>query len=107
MTLPTSFFITDELHEREVTLADGSVHKMYFREVPAVQFRRFVNDEASDNEDRRAESMARLVVASLCTAEGKPAITLGDARRLKVDPLTALFKAALDVNRAQEQEKNG
>lgn len=106
MTLPSSFFVSDALHERDVTLADGTVHKMYFREVPAVQFKRFVNDEASSDEDRRAESMARLVVASLCTADGKPAITLGDARRLKVDPLTSLFKAALEVNRAQEQEKN-
>jgi hypothetical protein len=73
--LDKSFFVSTELQEREVELADGSKHVLYFKELPAIEFRRFALAEQSENENVKATSIAKLIAASLCDADGKLAIT--------------------------------
>jgi hypothetical protein len=98
MGLPTTFFTSQEVHEREVTLADGSKHVLYFKELPAIEFRKFQMAETSDDEDTRAASVAKLIAVSLVEKDGKPAITAKQAAQLKGAAANALMSAILDVN---------
>ena len=99
-----SFFVSDDVHERKVELADGSGHTLHFRELPAVEFRKFGLAERSEDDEVRAEAMVRLIAASLCEPDGKPAMTLDQARKLKSHVAAALFDAVLDVNRVHKGE---
>jgi hypothetical protein len=96
--LDKSFFVSTELQEREVELADGSKHVLYFKELPAIEFRRFALAEQSDNENVRATSIAKLIAASLCDADGKLAITFEQALNLKASAMNSIFEAMLEVN---------
>lgn len=90
--------VSDTIHEREVELADGSKRVLYFKEVPAVVYRRFLIAEQSDDDDVRSTSLARLIQASMCEPDGKPALTLDQALRLKAGVSGKLVDAVLDVN---------
>lgn len=96
--LNESFFVSQQVHEKTVKLPDGSEHILYFKELPAIEFRRFSMAEASDNEDVRAASVAKLISASLCDPDGKPAITFEKALQLKASAMNAIFEAMLEVN---------
>lgn len=100
-----SFFVSDDIRERKVALADGTEHTLHFRELPAIEFRKFGLAERSDDDEVRAEAMVRLIAASLCEPDGKPAMTLDQARRLKSHVAGALFEAVLDVNRVHKDEQ--
>ena len=103
--LPSSFFVSTELHIRNVTLPDGSVHALSFRELPAVEFRKFNLDEASDDENKRADSMYRLISVSLVNPDGSPALTVNEARNLKGAAANSLMEAILDVNGFAKEKK--
>lgn len=96
--LDKSFFVSTELQEREVELADGSKHVLYFKELPAIEFRRFALAEQSENENVKAASVAKLIAASLCDADGKLAITFEQALNLKASAMNSIFEAMLEVN---------
>lgn len=96
--LDKSFFVSTELQEREVKLADGSKHVLYFKELPAIEFRRFALAEQSENENVKATSIAKLIAASLCDADGKLAITFEQALNLKASAMNSIFEAMLEVN---------
>jgi hypothetical protein len=96
--LDKSFFVSTELQEREVELADGSKHVLYFKELPAIEFRRFALAEQSENENVKATSIAKLIAASLCDADGKLAITFEQALNLKASAMNSIFEAMLEVN---------
>jgi hypothetical protein len=96
--LDNAFFVSTELHEREVELADGSKHVLYFKELPAIEFRRFALAEQSENENIKATSIAKLIAASLCEADGKMAITFEQALNLKASAMNSIFEAMLEVN---------
>jgi hypothetical protein len=98
MSLPASFFAAAEVQAREVELADGSKHTLHFRELPAMEFRKFHIAETSDNEEIKASSIAKLITASLVNEDGKPAITYAQAQQLKGSAANALMTAILDVN---------
>jgi hypothetical protein len=98
MGLSTSFFASQEVQEREVTLSDGSKHALFFKELPAVEFRKFQLAESSEDEDVRATSIAKLIAASLVEKDGKPALTVKQALQLKGAAANAIMTAILDVN---------
>lgn len=79
-------------------MPDGTVHKLHFRQLPAVEFRKFLFAENSRDEDTQASSAPRLVAASLCDADGKLALTRAQAMKLNPPALKALLSAVLDVN---------
>lgn len=93
-----AFFVSAQVHERKVTLADGSEHILYFKEVPATVYRKFQIAESSEDEDVRASSLAKLITASMCEADGSPAMTFEDACRLKGPVSNDLVSAVLEVN---------
>jgi hypothetical protein len=93
-----AFFVSDAVHERTVTLADGTEHKLYFKEVPATAYRKFQFAEQSEDEDVRAGSLALLIAASLCEADGSPALTYERACALKAGVSSALIDKVLEVN---------
>jgi hypothetical protein len=106
LALPQSFFAASEIQSREVELPDGSKHVLHFKELPAVEFRKFQLAENSENPDIQASSVARLIAASLVEENGKPAITVKDAERLKGASANALLAAILDINGLGAKQKN-
>ncbi|MFH7495157.1 hypothetical protein RA267_28260, partial [Pseudomonas syringae pv. tagetis] len=81
--LDPSLFISDDVHERQVKLPDSKEHTFYIREQEAGVLRGFFTGQASDDPDKQAESMARLIAKAICDPEGKPALSLSQAKRLK------------------------
>ena len=96
--LSDALFVSDRVHQRDVKLPDGSVHTLHFRELPAVEFRKFQLADQSDDDDKRAGGMAKLVAASLCEEDGKPALDYKRARMLSPTAMNAILEALLDVN---------
>jgi len=103
--LDKTLFVSDTIHEREVELADGSKHTMYFRELPASEFQRYSFNLYSEDEQKRLDATPQLIAASLCTEDGKPAITIEQAKKLKAGPSMAIFRAVQDVNNPQEKKR--
>jgi len=99
--LDQSFFVSQEVHEKEVTLADGGKHVLYFKEIPAVEYQKFRLAQQSQDEDVQAGSLAKLIAASLCEPGGEPAISYEQALLLKPEPMNALFAKIMEVNKSQ------
>lgn len=91
-------FVSDKVIAKEVTLSDGTIHTLYFKELPAIEFRKFYLAEQSSDEDVQATSIAKLITASLVDENGKPAITLKQALQLKGTAMTAISNAIMEVN---------
>jgi len=102
--LDPSLFISDAVHEREVKLADGRKHTFYIREQDAGVLRGFFAGQASEDPDKQADSMARLIAKAICDPDGKPALSLADAKRLKFAVQIALTKAISEVHSYQGKE---
>jgi len=100
MSKYSTFFVSTEIHKRTVTLADGSEHELYFRELPVSVYRKFQIAEASEDEDVRAGSMARMIVASLCEPDGTPAMTYEEALNLKPNVSNRLFDAVISLGKS-------
>lgn len=100
MSLPKTFFASPTVHARTVKLADGSEHVLHFRELPALEFRRYAESLRSEDQTTRLDALPRLIVAALCEEEGKDALNLAQARTLKGAPMQAIYDAIVDVNRA-------
>lgn len=98
MSISEKFFVSATLHERTVKLPDGSEHVLHFKELPASEFRRFQIAEQSDDENQRVGSMAKLIAASLCEANGKAALSYTKALQLTSGAANALIAAVRDVN---------
>lgn len=93
-----AFMVSPEVQTRLVKLPDGSEHELHFRELPAVEFRKLHMAEQSDDENVRAGAMAKLIAASLCEPDGKPAMDYAQALKLKSSAMSALVGAVLSVN---------
>lgn len=98
MTLNKGFFVSTQIHSRKVKLPDGSEHELHFKELPAVEFRRFQIAEQSDNEEIRIGAMMKMIAFSLCDANGKPVLSHKKAMELNSAASNALASAVLDVN---------
>lgn len=105
--LDQSLFVTDELHKKDVTLADGSVHTLYFRELPASVFQKYAFAMQGDDDDQKVLAVQKLIVKGLADPDGKPAITLEQAKKLKAQPLRAIFRALQEVNSDAKKEETG
>lgn len=98
MALPKSFFAATDIQQREIELPDGQKHTLHFKELPAIEFRKFQMAESSTDDDVRSTSIAKLIAASVCESDGKPALTMKEALQLKGQPSNAIMAAILDVN---------
>ena len=97
--LPESLFVTQEVHEREVTLGDGSKHKIWLREVSQKDMREFGNSRRSEDPDAVEGASAKLISQSLCEPDGTLALTFERALELKPAALNPLLQAVMIVNR--------
>jgi hypothetical protein len=103
--IDAAFFTKETLVTRDVVLSDGGVHTLHFRELPAIEFRRFQLAEQSTNEERRAGSMAALIAASVRDPDGKLALTTAQANMLSPFAANAIVDAILDINELGEGAK--
>lgn len=101
----SALMVGDTIHEREVELADGTKRTLYFKEVPAQVFRKWIIARNSDDDAVRAASAEILIVASMCEPDGRPALTLEQAARLKPAIASRLFDAVLDINDGANEKK--
>lgn len=106
MSKYASFFVSAEIHPRDVVLADGSVHKLHFRELPSSMYRKFQIAEQSDDEDVRAGSMAKMIAASLCEPDGSPAMTYEQALELKPNVANRLFGKVISLDGVSDKGKD-
>lgn len=98
MSKYASLLISAEIHKREVELPGGEKVELFFKELPAVQFRRFQIAESSKDADERAASINLLIQASLCEPDGKPALTEAEAMNLKPQAANAIFSKVLEIS---------
>ena len=105
--IDAAFFAKADLQVREVALPDGSSHSIHFRELPAIEFRKFQIAENSNDDEKRASAMTALIAASVCDPDGKPAMSVGQAARLSPFAANALVTAILEVNGLGSAAKNG
>lgn len=96
--LDESLFAGSDLHEREVEVFPGKKTRLWFKELPAVDFIRFHALTTSGDEDVRIGASARLISACVVSPDGSPAMTYDKALTLKTKPLNAIFFAVLEVN---------
>jgi hypothetical protein len=96
--LSDKFFISDAIEEREVELADGTKEVLFFRHLPNTDLERYAIWANSKDEDVQASAAARLVCLGLCDPDGKPALKLEQAARLKHGVLLRVFRALMEVN---------
>jgi hypothetical protein len=99
-----NLFVSTEVHERTVVLNKEEV-KLYFKEVPAVEFRRYFLIEQSGDIEKQIESMPRLIASSICNVDGTSAMTYEKARTLKPQAMLELFKAVLSVNKQGDDDE--
>ena len=92
--------------EVEVELPDGSKHMLHFKELPAVEFRKFQMAENSEDDEVRASSIAKLIAMSLVEPDGKPALTIKEAVKLNSAAANAIMAAILDINGFGKHAKN-
>ncbi|RSF09259.1 hypothetical protein [Achromobacter aegrifaciens] len=96
--LPDALFVSDEVVARDVELGDGKPHTLYFKAISHVEFNKWVAALTSPDEDVRDRAHSRLVVASVVTAEGKPALSLDQANRIKPKVLRKLSDVIAEIN---------
>jgi hypothetical protein len=106
MKLAKSLFVSDEIHEKEVKLPNGEVHKLHFKELSAVEFRKFQMAEFSEDDEVKATSMAKLIASSLVDSDGKQALNLPQALKLNSAATNAMIAVILGVNGFSEQKKD-
>lgn len=106
MTIPESFFASEQLHLRDVELSDGSTYQIHFKELTGLDVRRWQDQQNSENDNVRREAIVNLLVLGVANEDGTPAFTLEQARTLKPNPMGALFAALLDVNGATKKAQD-
>jgi hypothetical protein len=98
MSLNNAFFVSPNLHERKVKLADDSEHLLHFKELPAHEFVRYREQQDSADEEVRVMATPNLIAKSLCNPDGSQALTPEQARKLKTSAASALMVAVLEAN---------
>lgn len=94
MMLDAALFVSDAVHEREITLGDGTKHKLHFKEIAAGEFRKL----QTANQAQAEEAASKVIAASLCNPDGSQALTVEEAGKLKQGVRLALSLAIADVN---------
>ncbi|SOE48102.1 hypothetical protein [Orrella dioscoreae] len=96
--LPDALFVNDEIVAREVELGDSKKHTLHFKAISHVEFNRWVAALTSPDEGVRDRAHSRLLVASMVTADGKPALDMEQANRIRPKVLRKLSDVIADIN---------
>lgn len=82
---------------RQVKLANGKEHTMYFHELSAWEWKKHLENEQSKDAKVRSESTARLLSKCVLEVDGRRALTVEQATKLKPAVSGALFMTILEV----------
>ena len=105
--IASELFITGQAIERVVSVA-GQDHKLWFREVTAADWFRYVSLRGSENVDVAASARAFLISKSLCEPDGTLALTEEQAGQLKLRASRAIEQAVMALDGvARESAGNG
>jgi Phage tail assembly chaperone, TAC len=104
--LDQSLFVSTEVVEREVELPDGKKHKLFFKELTAADISRYVNALNSTDEEVNVMANPKLLALSLCEQDGKPAITVEQALKLKPGVIGPILEALREVNGLGGEKKD-
>lgn len=96
--LNDKFYVSDKLEERTVELGDGTTEVLHFRHLSNVDFERYALWTNSADEDVLARAHSRLLVLGLSDPDGKPAVTIEQAERIKRPIMQRLITHLLEVN---------
>ncbi len=105
MSLSDKLFVSTSVHARTVTLADGSIETLYFKEIGHEDFNRFLQQRSSEDEEIRAGSTAKLIATCLCDDEGAQVLSFTKAATLKPLVANEIIKAILDINGVAEKKE--
>lgn len=92
------FVSAGEIIEHPVKLGDGKEHIMYFKPMTALDWKKHLEAEKSDDATVRQESTVRLISRYLVEPDGRRSLTPQQAARLKPAVSGAIFMAILEVN---------
>lgn len=104
--LDQSFFVSTNVQEQEVELPDGKKHVLFFKELTAADITRYVNALNSKDEEVQVTANSKLISLSLCDADGKAAITVEQASKLKPGVIGAILEAVRNVNGLGGEKKD-
>jgi hypothetical protein len=93
--LNAALFVSETIHEREITLGDGSKHVLHFKEISAADFRKL---QTSKNDEQADAAASKVIAQSVCNPDGSPALTVDEASKLKQGVRLAISLAIADVN---------
>lgn len=93
--LDAALFVSETVHEREITLGDGTKHKLHFREISAADFRKL---QTSKNDEQAELAASKVIAKSLCNPDGTDCITPEQAATLKQGIRLAISLAIAEVN---------
>lgn len=91
-------FASDAIVEHEVTLGDGNKRTLYFKELSAIEWKQHMEAENSKDPKVRKESAVRLIARSLVEPDGRRALSVTQAAKLKPAVSGAIFMAILRLN---------
>jgi hypothetical protein len=94
-----SLFISDTIHEKEITGANGKPVTIWLKELPNTAFVRMQQALASKDIDMQSESIPRIVSQAVVDKGGEQAMTFEQACRLKLPVLNQLFNLAIGLNK--------
>jgi len=92
-----SGFASNEAVERDVVLGDGNKHKLHFKQVTDIDFRRYLFAQRDEDPEVRLQAISQLIATCLVNEDGSPGITKEQAYKLKPKVSSALFAALIDV----------
>ncbi len=104
--LPAAMFVSDEIIERDVTLADGSTYTFHFKALSHIEFNKWALALASKDESVRDQANSRLVQLSLVTPDGKAALTAAQADKIKPVVMRKLSDAISEINGFKELKES-
>lgn len=97
--MDASLFVSAEVREKKVRLANGAEHVLYFKDLTQAAFSAWQNARKSaEGEDETIRASAEMVAQCLCEKDGTPALTVDDALRLKPAVMLAIRTAILELN---------
>lgn len=96
--LPAAMFVSDEIFEREVMLADGKNYTLHFKALSHVEFNKYAGALVSSDESVRDQANSRLAQLSVVTPEGKPAMTAAQADKIKSVVMRRILKVIDEIN---------
>jgi hypothetical protein len=98
--LNPALFISATPIPQQVTMPDGSVETLHFRQLSAQDLAKLQEERKSPNADLRTQAQQRLIARCLCDESGGTVLTFEQARNLTAAGVAALLPAVLEVNRA-------